>query len=299
MTAVEVVATGPLALIEDLGRAGHAAVGISPSGALDRASLRAVNRVLGNVDGAAGVEILLGGAAFRARGDLIVAVAGAAGPVTVDGRPAAWAAPVVVADGQTLEFGAASLGVRFVLGVRGGIDVRRTLGSASSDLRSAIGPAALAPGAVLSIGTPLGPVTVDPLPLTIPPAGPVCLHVMLGPRDAEFQLAAVRRFLDVEWTVAPDSDRVGLRLGGPPLERRAAAEIPSEGMVTGGIQVTPDGPIVFLADHPTTGGYPVIAVLDAVDVDLVGQLRPGQRIRFVVGRATAGVRALSARLPAW
>ena len=286
--ALEVVATGPLALVEDLGRLGYAAVGVGRCGAADRAAYLLAGRLLGEPVGRAAVEVTLGGLVVRARGSLTVVVTGAAAPATVDGRPVGHAAPVHLPDGAVLALGMPPTGLRSYLAVRGGIDLDPVLGSRSSDTLSGIGPSPLAVGQMLPVGEPgPGGPTLDVAPVATPEGGSVELAVLPGPRVD--WLADARALVAVPWTVSAHSDRVGMRLLGPSLSRAeqwSGAELPSEGVVLGGIQVPADGrPIVFLADHPVTGGYPVVAVLRAADVDRAAQCRPGQtvRLRWAVG----------------
>jgi allophanate hydrolase subunit 2 len=154
---------------------------------------------------------------------------------------------------------------------------------------------------VVEVGSPAaGPVPpLDGPPVTAPPVGEVLLRIRPGPRRDWFAGGAWRALLEEPWTVGRDADRVGLRLDGPELQRLRHGELPSEGVVTGALQVPTGGrPVLFLADHPTTGGYPVIAVVAAADVPLAGQLRPGQRVAFAEGRAPVGPwRTVGPRLP--
>ena len=282
--ALEVLATGPLATVQDQGRPGLADLGVGASGAADRAALALANRLVGNLDSAAGVEVTFGGLAVRAGADLLVAVTGAPGPVRVAGRLEPVNALVRVPAGAVLELGAPTSGVRGYLAVRGGVAVAPVLGSRATDVLSGTGPAPLRPGDLLPVGLPVAPLpAVDFAPVAPPPAGDLRLRVTLGPRDDWFTRAAVRRLLAEPYLVTSDSDRVGMRLTGPPLDRARPAELPSEGVVRGAVQVPPTGqPVVFLADHPLTGGYPVIAVLAERDADRAAQARPGQRLFFTL-----------------
>jgi biotin-dependent carboxylase-like uncharacterized protein len=305
MTALLVLRAGPQALVEDLGRPGHAGEGVPRSGAIDPDALRVANRLVGNPPGTPGLELLLGGQRLQAQGRLLVAVTGAAGPVTIAApeggrRPAAWSASLLLEDGEVLELGAATFGIRYVLGVRGGLAVPRTLGSPSTDVLSGLGPAPLRDGDVLPVGPATGTVpALDLVPVTAPPAHEVLLRIGPGPRRDWFDADAWSTLLDGPWTVGQDADRIGIRLDGPTLVRRRLGELPSEGVVTGALQVPPAGrPVLFLADHPTTGGYPVIAVVAAADLPLAGQLRPGQFVAFAEGPPSAGpFRTVGPRLP--
>jgi biotin-dependent carboxylase-like uncharacterized protein len=277
--ACEVLATGPLALVEDLGRAGHAAVGVPRSGAADRGALRLANRLVANPEDAAGIEVLLGGLAVRAHGPLTVALAGAAAPADVDGMPVGHHAVVRIRAGQTLRLGPPPAGLRTYLAVRGGLAVAVTLGSRASDTLSGLGPAPLREGDVLPVGPePDAWPLIDVAPVAPPGAGTIVLRAAAGPQfDWLTEPAALTR---TSWTVGSRSDRVGMRLSGTALGRRDG-ELPSAGLVRGAVQVPPGGePVVFLADHPVTGGYPVAAVVLDADVDRAAQARPGQQIRL-------------------
>ncbi|MEU2227576.1 biotin-dependent carboxyltransferase family protein [Streptomyces sp. NPDC018347] len=280
--ALVVVRAGALTTVQDRGRPGYAHLGVPRSGALDPAAAALVNRLVGNPADAAVLETTLDGCALRPRSTVTVAVGGAPCPVTVDGRPAAWGAPVLVPAGALLEVGAATVGVRGYLAVGGGVAVRPVLGSRATDLLSGLGPAPLADGMVLPLGAPAGPpARVDGVPQPRPPAELV-LRVTLGPRDDWFTARAVRDLTTRAYRVAAASNRIGLRTEGPALERARPGELPSEGVVLGAVQVPPDGrPVVFLADHPTTGGYPVVAVVRAADLPAAAQAPPGTPVRFV------------------
>ncbi|MGW8953608.1 5-oxoprolinase subunit C family protein [Streptomyces sp. NPDC055709] len=280
--ALAVVRAGALTTVQDLGRPGYAHLGVPRSGALDPAALRLVNRLVGNPRDAAVLETTLTGCAVRPRSAVTVAVGGAPCPVRVEGRPVAWGAPVRVGAGQLLEVGGAVRGVRSYVAFAGGVAADPVLGSRSTDLLSGLGPPPLADGMVLPLGLPAGPAgRLDGSPWPGPPAELV-LRVRLGPRDDWFTDRALRTLSTGAYRVSAASNRIGLRTEGPPLERSVQAELPSEGMVLGAVQVPPDGrPVVFLADHPTTGGYPVVAVVREPDLAAAAQAVPGTPVRFV------------------
>ncbi|WP_024877772.1 biotin-dependent carboxyltransferase family protein [Saccharomonospora piscinae] len=284
--ALEVLEPGPLATFQDLGRPGLAGIGVGASGAADRSALRLANRLVGNDEGAAAVEVTLGGFAARARGDLTVVVTGAPCPVTVGGRGGAAGSVLRVRAGECLRLGTPPVGLRSYVAVRGGFAVERVLGSASTDVLSGLGPPPLEPGTVLPVGVPHRPLpAVDFAPVTAPPADGLVLTVVPGPRQDWFHDDALPTLLRETYAVSPRSNRVGLRLEGPPLTRARGDELPSEGLVPGAVQVPPSGsPTLFLADHPVTGGYPVIAVVVAADVDRAAQARPGLTLRFAAAR---------------
>ncbi|MFE4669650.1 biotin-dependent carboxyltransferase family protein [Streptomyces sp. NPDC056716] len=281
--ALSVVRAGALTTVQDLGRPGHAHLGVPRSGALDPPAAALVNRLVGNPVDAAVLETTLNGCALRPRRPLTVAVGGAPCPVSVDGRPAAWGAPVRVPAGALLEVGPAVAGVRGYVGVAGGIAVEPVLGSRSTDLLSGLGPPPLTDGTVLPLGAVTAPYArVDVAPQPRPPAELV-LRLTLGPRHDWFTPEALRTLTTRAYRVSPASNRIGLRTEGPALERAIPGELPSEGLVLGSVQVPPDGrPVIFLADHPTTGGYPVIAVVASADLPATAQARPGTPIHFTL-----------------
>ncbi|MGW2057658.1 5-oxoprolinase subunit C family protein [Streptomyces sp. NPDC001840] len=280
--AFGVVRAGVLTTVQDLGRYGHAHLGVPRSGALDLPALRLANRLVGNPAGAAALETTLTGCAVRPRRPAVVAVTGAPCAVSVDGRPVAWGVAVRVPAGAVLDIGPAVQGVRAYVAFGGGIAVEPVLGSRSTDLLSGLGPAPLRDGEAVPLGPPAGrAVPVDWAPAPAPPAELV-LRIRLGPRDDWFSPGALRTLATRGYRVSSASNRIGLRTEGPPLERAVPDELPSEGMVTGAVQVPPDGrPVVFLADHPTTGGYPVVAVVLERDLPAAAQAAPGTPVRFV------------------
>ena len=283
--ALFVVRAGALTTVQDRGRPGHAHLGVPRSGALDGPAAALANRLVGNRPEAAVLETTLNGCALRPRSTVTVAVTGAPCPVTVDRRPASWGAPVRVPAGALLTVGTALSGVRSYVAVAGGILVEPVLGSRSTDLLSGLGPPPLTDGAILPLGTPAALRTrVDTAPQPAPPTELV-LRVTLGPRDDWFTPEALRAFTTRTFQVSSASNRIGLRTDGPALERRLTGELPSEGMVLGAVQVPPDGrPVVFLADHPTTGGYPVIGVVREPDLPAAAQAVPGTPVRFLAVR---------------
>ncbi|GAB3498136.1 biotin-dependent carboxyltransferase family protein [Amycolatopsis cihanbeyliensis] len=289
MKALEVLETGPLATVQDLGRPGLAHIGVGTSGAADRGSLRLANRLVGNEEGAAAIEITVGGLAARVSGPLTVAVTGAPCPVTVGGRRQAVNTVLRVPAGAVLRLGTADRGLRAYLAVRGGIAADEVLGSRATDLLAGSGPPVLRPGMELPVGPPpAGFPTVEQAPVPHPAAGTLALTVVPGPRADWFLPCALDTLLRESYVVATESNRVGIRLDGPELPRSRHEELPSEGLVAGAIQVPPSGrPTLFLADHPVTGGYPVIAVVVHSDVDKAAQARPGMSLRF---RAAGGTR---------
>ncbi|WP_055556492.1 biotin-dependent carboxyltransferase family protein [Streptomyces sp. NBRC 110028] len=284
-SALTVVRAGALTTVQDLGRPGHAHLGVPRSGALDQPAHRLANRLVGNPEAAATLETTLTGCAVRLRRAATVAVTGAPCPVTVDGRPAPWGAPVRVPAGAVLEAGPAIHGVRGYLAFGGGVDVEPMLGSRSTDMLSGLGPPPVTDGSVLGLGPPHRPApAVDwvPYPGVVPE---LVLPVVPGPRDDWFTAAGLRTLTTGRFRVSAASNRIGLRTEGPALERAREGELPSEGMVLGALQVPPDGrPVLFLADHPTTGGYPVVGVVPEPYLAAAAQALPGTPVRFTPPR---------------
>ena len=277
--ALVVEAPGPLTLVQDLGRPGLAHLGVSPSGAADRAAHRLANRLVGEEEGAATLEVTLGGLVVRATATLFVAVTGAPTTVRVDGTPTASHTTVVLRAGSRLHVERPARGLRSYLAVRGGFVVTPVLGSRSRDVLAGLGPAPLAVGDVLAVGDPTRPLPdADRAPA---PAPVTVLDVRPGPRRDWFTGDAWSTLLGTVWAVTADVDRVAVRLSGPALTRAVTDELPSEGLVRGAVQVPASGqPLLFGADHPVTGGYPVLAVLTAAAADAAAQLRPGDAVRF-------------------
>jgi biotin-dependent carboxylase-like uncharacterized protein len=261
---LEVLHPGLLTLVEDLGRPGHAHLGVGASGAADRPSLRLANRLVGNRESAAALEITLGEAAFRLHIDTTVALTGAPAPITVDGREVAPNAAVRVHRGESVRVGRPSIGLRTYLAVRGGIAVPVVLGSRSRDTLADLGPPPLRMADMLPVGDDVATLRIRP-----------------GPRVDRFTPEALETLAGSPYTATPSLDRVGIRLRGVAIRHRASEDLPPEGIVTGAVQIPPDGqPVLFLADHPVTGGYPVLAVVAGADQGLAAQIRPGQTVRF-------------------
>jgi KipI family sensor histidine kinase inhibitor len=279
--ALEVVRAGALTTVQDLGRVGSAHLGVPTAGALDGPSARLANRLVGNAEGAALLETTLDGVTLRPARPVTVAVTGATAGVSVDSQAVEWGVALEVPAGAAVEVGAAVTGVRSYVAVAGGIDVTPVLGSRATDTLAHLGPRRLRDGDRLPLGNPIGtpPGHVE---FSVPrKVGPVVLRVRAGPRDDWFGDAGIVTLTGSVYTVSADSNRVGARLSGPPVAWAVQGEMASEGVVLGAVQVPPDGqPVVFLADHPTTGGYPVIAVVEPADLAALAQTRPGTEVRF-------------------
>jgi biotin-dependent carboxylase-like uncharacterized protein len=277
---LRVVRAGALTTVQDDGRPGLAHLGVPRGGALDPTSHHLANRLVANPEAAAVLETTMDGVALAFATEATLAVTGALATVRLDGREVGWSVPVHARAGQTLHVGPAQRGVRNYVAVAGGVQVPLVLGSASRDLLSGLGPLPLADGDILHVGpAPDRVPAVDLAPYPLPPDH-IELLVHPGPRH-DWLTAGGRATLESgTWTVSPDSNRIALRLQGPPVDRRPD-ELASEGLVAGAIEVLGDGQlVVFLADHPTTGGYPVAAVVERSSIGLCAQARPGATVRL-------------------
>jgi biotin-dependent carboxylase-like uncharacterized protein len=294
VTTLEILRTGPLAVVQDLGRAGLAHLGVTRSGAADRRSHKLANRLVANPDDRATVEVTFGGFSARVRGgDVDIAVTGADTDPTVNGIKFGTNSIHHVRDGQVISLGSPRAGLRTYLAVRGGICVEPVLGSRSYDAMSAIGPSPLQTGDQLPIGEHTNDYPeLDQAPVAAITGNAVELSVIPGPRDDWFVDPDV--LVHNYWVASDRSDRVGMRLVGRPLQYRFPdRQLPSEGTTRGAIQVPPNGlPVILGPDHPVTGSYPVVGVVIDEDIDKVAQVRPGQRVRlhWARPRSPAGAR---------
>ena len=285
--AVLVVSPGFLTTVQDLGRPGHAAAGVSASGAADSIALAIGNRLVGNAPSAPALEMTLVAGTFRFEHPAIVAITGADAAARVDGAAVPSWTVVPIPAGGTLACGVLTGGARAYLCVRGGLAVPSVLGSASTHLASGLGGwhgRALVRGDLLPVGPPPGtpPATrrVDPAAIPGYARGEV-VRITEGPQASWFDGETRARFIETSWRVAEASDRMGLRFDGPALARLDDRELVTEGVALGAIQIPADGkPIVLFVEHQTTGGYPKIANVASVDLARVGQLRPRDEVRF-------------------
>jgi biotin-dependent carboxylase-like uncharacterized protein len=279
---LEIMRTGPLALVEDLGRPGLAHMGVTRSGAADRRSHTLANRLVANPNDRATIEVTFGGFTARVRGgDIAIAVTGADADPAVNGVPFGTNSIQYARDGQVISLGAPRSGLRSYLAVRGGIEVEPVLGSRSYDVMSAIGPRPLRPGDLLEVGAHTEDFPeLDQAPVAAIADDLLELLVVPGPRDDWFNDPDA--LVHTAWVATDRSDRVGMRLAGKPLQHRwPDRQLPSEGATRGAIQVPPNGlPVILGPDHPVTGGYPVIGVVADRDIDKVAQIRPGQHVRL-------------------
>jgi KipI family sensor histidine kinase inhibitor len=278
------------AFYQDFGRHGHGDQGVSVSGAVDRDALRMANRCVGNPEHSVALEVTLGGLSLLIDRPSTLAVTGAPCPLSIrtrDGEVVTvpHSRPFAVDAGEEVTLQISDRGMRSYVALRGGFLVERTLDSASTDTLARIGPAAIAYGDVL-VPADGAAVSVEPelsIEQSLPKAGEsVAIDVVLGPRTDWFTDESIERFLSQDWQVTPESSRVGMRLSGAQvLDRRELGELPSEGTVFGSIQVPHSGqPVLFLTDHPVTGGYPVIAVVADHHLSKLGQIPIGARLRF-------------------
>ncbi|MGH9270051.1 MAG: biotin-dependent carboxyltransferase family protein [Ilumatobacteraceae bacterium] len=260
-----VVEAGWATSIQDGGRPGYADIGVSRSGALDQPLRAVLNLLVGNRKDAAVLETL-GGLRLQPTAAVVIAVS------------AERIARAVVA-GETIDVEPAAGELWGYLAVRGGIAVEPVLGSRSQDSRSGLGPDPVGAAGHVPVGAPMSdPVATEQAP---PPPPTSEVRIWPGPRIDWFDDDTITSLTNAEWTVSSEVSRVGVRLDGPTLRPHDRGELPSEGLLLGAIQVPPDGrPIVMLADHPTTGGYPVVAVVDPESVATVAQARPGSRLRL-------------------
>jgi antagonist of KipI len=295
VNGIEVETPGFLTTVQDLGRPGHAAAGVSASGAADPLALRIGNRLVGNHDGAAALEMTIVGGSFRFEADGVVALAGAdAGARLRDRGVTPWR-PSAVRAGETLVCTAMHGGARAYLCVRGGLAVPLVFGSASTHLLSGLGGyegRALRAGDHLLLGAADARApfyrTVDPSALPgYRPGEP--FRATEGPQASWFPSEAHAILHETEWRVAEACDRMGIRLTGPRIQPVEPRELVTEGVPLGAIQIPPGGlPIVLFVEHQTTGGYPKIANVIAADLARLGGLRPRDTLRFeAVSRAAA------------
>jgi antagonist of KipI len=287
--ALAVRDAGLLTTVQDGGRSGHRRYGVSGAGPMDARAHAAANRVLGNPESAAALECTVSGPTLEMLSTVWLAVAGAdLGAVLERADLGSWPVPLGAAflarPGNLLRFAGRRCGCRATIAFQGGVDVPEVLGSRSTDLPSGFGGLAgrpLAPGDRLVVGRSGRDIAGRPAQ-SAAPAPSATVRVVLGPQAAGIEKASLELFLGGPFRVGPTSDRVGCRLEGPVLRHRGPAEILSDGMVPGSIQVPPDGrPIVMMADAPTTGGYPKIATVVTADLSLLAQLVPGEgEVRF-------------------
>ena len=301
MTALTITRPGLLTTVQDLGRWGHQHLGVPVAGPMDWYSHRLANRLVGNSDEDAALEVTLIGPELTANGDVVCAVAGASFDLTCGDHPVPSNAPFVLPRFERLRFRGRTAGARATFAVAGGFDVDPVLGSRATSLISRTGPfggRALTAGDVLPVGRRSHAPRISARPLSLPRGG-ARLRVVLGPHQERFTEDAVRALTSSRYTVTQDSNRMGYRLDGAVLSQREASEMLSDATPVGSLQVPPSGlPILLMADRQTTGGYPKIATVITADLPLAGQLAPGDWVEFSPCTRAAAVDALRLRMSA-
>jgi biotin-dependent carboxylase-like uncharacterized protein len=283
---VTVVRPGMLTTFQDAGRPGFAHLGVPRSGALDPKSYHLANRLVGNQVGAAVLETTFDGVSLSFSSGALVAVTGALADVSVNDQTVSWSMPVYVPPGGRLNVGTAAVGLRNYVAVAGGFQVTPVLSSRSRDLLSGLGPPPLVANQLIKIGPcPPSMPAVDFAPY-LPLGDYLKVEVHPGPRREYLTRAAEHALFGQTYQVLPESNRIALRLKGNPIDRDSNEELASEAVVWGALELLPTGDIVvFLADHPTTGGYPVIGVVDEASASLCAQLRSGDEVNLVRARS--------------
>jgi biotin-dependent carboxylase-like uncharacterized protein len=281
---IEILDSGPLTTVQDLGRFGHLRHGIPPSGPMDRGAFVLANRLVGNADDAAALECTLMGPHFRVHDACAIASTGADMPIAIDGRQAPRCTTLIVEAGATVKIGSARSSVRSYVAFSGGIDVPVVMGSRSTYARGGLGGyegRALKKGDRLSL-----------LPAELPERMRVESHlssrrdesairVILGPQADRFTDEGIGTFLETPYEMLPQSDRMGARLRGAPVAHVRGHDIISDGIALGSIQVVGDGqPIILLVDRQSTGGYTKLATVCSFDIGRIAQTRPGRLLRF-------------------
>jgi biotin-dependent carboxylase-like uncharacterized protein len=282
---IRVTDPGPQTTVQDLGRAGHLREGIPPSGPLDVRAFLVANRLVGNPDGAAALECTVLGPRFTAEAPCAIAVTGAEAAVTVNDAPVAQWATLPLAAGDRVRVAAARKGVRIYVAFSGGVDVPPALGSRATYLRGRLGGIAgraLRRDDTLRLFAAPAPVSRRLAAGEIPALDPEPeLRVVLGPQADAFTEDGLAALLGNPYEMLPQSDRMGARLAGARIAHRRGHDIISDGIALGAIQVPGDGqPIVLLVDRQSTGGYTKIATVGSFDIGRLGQVKPGQRVRF-------------------
>lgn len=311
VNALHLKATGLQTIFQDLGRLGQTGMGVSVSGALDRQAMREANRQVGNPVAAPVLENVLGGLQWRCQGSAVMAITGARVAIqvtTAQGQRLRMPQDQAFAldEGDSVVVGPTTAGLRCYVAVRGGFSVQPVLGSCATDTLAMVGPAVVQAGDVIEVGAALAGTELRAVqPAWLAPSTPtqadtaavqgpwptsgeqVWLDLVLGPRTDWFDPQSLDLLTEQAWEVTAQSNRVGIRLAGPQALTRhpdyVGAELPSEGTVLGALQVPANGqPVLFLADHPLTGGYPVVGAVASHHMDLAAQIPPGAKVRFRV-----------------
>jgi biotin-dependent carboxylase-like uncharacterized protein len=298
--AIHVIKPGMLTTVQDSGRWGFQSRGVPVAGPMDPRSHRIANALVGNSRDAAVLEVTLLGPELEFASERLVAVTGAEFDVTLDGRAAPLYAPFIASAGARLKFGTRHRGARAYLAVSGGIATPAVLGSRATHVISAMGGVdgrPLRAGDTLPLlAAPAASAARAPFVRMMPlPGSEARVRVMEGPQREYFAEDALDVLQSAPYTIRPDSDRMGFRLQGPQLTHARGADIISDATPLGVLQVPASGqPILLMADRQTTGGYPKIATVITADIPVVGQLGPGDTIRFTVCTAREALAALIA-----
>ena len=282
---LEIVTAPPQLLIEDLGRPGYSWMGVTPSGACDQASFRLANRLVGNPQHLAALEILYGPCQIQFHSSAIIAVTGAIQSLTIADRPCSFNYAHLVRRGDTVSLEVPQYGLRSYLAIKGGLYGEPYLGSSSSDTLSGLGPAPLSKGDRVAIQET--DLAVE-IPFELAATDGISDHFDLtgwwGPRSRHFTRNSISKLANRELIASKDASRIGIRLSGAELSPEPNLHVEPEGILRGFLQAPPSGELVlFLADHPTTGGYPIVGALDPRSTDLAAQIRPGDRVTLTLG----------------
>ena len=286
MNTFEVIQPGALTTVQDLGRYGYQQYGVPPSGAIDNYAFRTGNLLIGNAETAASLEMTLFGCQLRVLRETTIAITGADFAAALNGDPIPMWETISVRRGDIISFPRLKSGCRAYLAVSGGINVPRVMASTSTYIKAGLGGLE---GRALRTGDILR--TIESAPATakarVPPeyiplyGCQIELRVILGPQDNCFTEDGIQTFLQADYTVSHQADRMGYRLEGPRIQHSAKADIISDGIPLGAVQVPGDGlPIILLADRQTTGGYTKIATVISVDIPKLAQAKPGDKVRF-------------------
>lgn len=286
MNSMTILLAGPLSTIQDEGRFGYMSTGFSPGGAMDAYSLKIANLLVGNAPGDGAVEMTMMGMTVQFHCDTVIALTGAQMEPAINGTAVNMYESIPVSTGDVLTCGYAKTGLRTYLAVAGGFDLPLVMGSMSTNLKCALGG---------FHGRKLQDKDELPLRQSLPISllgkrtaapdnqfeSPMTLRVIPGPQDDMFTDKGLETFLSSVYTVSGQSDRMGIRLDGEPIENKAGVDIISDGIATGAVQIPASGtPIIMMADRQTTGGYAKIATVISADLKKIAQARPGSQIRF-------------------
>lgn len=284
--SIRIISPGVLTTVQDGGRFGMMEFGIGQTGAMDSEAYRAANYLVGNDEGQAVLEATFYGPTIEFLQDTVVALTGADMVAQLGDRVAPLYEAFSVKEGQRLTLGFAKNGCRAYIAIMGGIDVPKVMNSRSTDLKCKIGGfegRALKAGDVIEIGER----TLSPREITARSVKNtsylenITVRVILGPQAEYFTEKGLATFLGEEYTLTNESDRMGMRLDGTPIENANGVDIVSDGIVFGSVQIPPSGkPIIMMADHQTTGGYAKIATVATADLSRLAQLKPGAKVKF-------------------